>query len=279
MSRGFPIANSPDTARLWLALSTGRVEVIRYTPTGTDHRPTLVFLHEGLGSAGLWRAFPVHLAQRTRCNALLYSRFGYGGSDPAALPRPLHYMHDEAIDVLPELLEITGIRDHILVGHSDGASIALIYAARAARTGLLGVISEAAHVFCEGKTVSAITQVRQDFIAGGLRTALARHHGDNTDMAFSGWCDAWLDPAFRAWDIRTDLRSIRVPVLAIQGADDAFGTQLQLDAIRQQAGAGAEVLVLDRCGHAPHRERTELTLEAMGRFVDALLARRAKPAR
>jgi len=180
-------------------------------------------------------------------------------------------MHDEAIDVLPELLDAAGIEEHVLDGHSDGASIALIHAARAARPGLLGVISEAAHVFCEMKTVAAIERARTDFVSGGLRTALVRHHGDNTDTAFLGWCDAWLDPAFRMWDIRADLPSIRVPVLAIQGADDEYGTQLQLDAIRQRAGAGADVHVVADCGHAPHRDQPQATLSLMATFIDTIV--------
>jgi pimeloyl-ACP methyl ester carboxylesterase len=245
--------------------------VIRHTADSL-RRPTLIFLHEGLGSAAQWRDFPARLAQQTRCNALAYSRFGYGRSDSIVLPRPLHYMHDEAVGVLPELLDAEGIGSHILVGHSDGASIALIHAARSARPGLLGVISEAAHVFCEDKTVAAIAGARREFVAGDLRPALARHHGNNTDAAFFGWCDAWLDPAFRAWDIRPELPGIRVPVLAIQGTDDAYGTQSQLDAIRQQTGSGATVVVFAECGHAPHRDRPDATLGAMAAFIGRLVA-------
>ena len=230
-----------------------------------------MFLHEGLGSAAQWRDFPARLAQRTGCSALIYSRFGYGQSGSIDLPRPLHYMHDEAVGVLPELLGAAGVESHILVGHSDGASIALIHAARSARPGLLGVICEAAHVFCEDETVAAIARAREAFVAGDLRTALVRHHGNNTDTAFFGWCDAWLDPAFRAWDIRSELPGIRVPVLALQGTDDAYGTQLQLDAIRQQAGAGATVVVLSECGHAPHRDRADTTLTAMAAFIGRLV--------
>lgn len=236
--------------------------------------PTLVFLHEGLGSISQWRDFPAQLASRTGCGALVYSRFGYGRSDPVRLPRPLHYMRDEAF-VLSELLERSATSDHVLVGHSDGGSIALLYAALAASPALRGVITEAAHVFCEAKTVAAIERARVDFTAGSLRTALVRHHGANTDNAFFGWCDAWLDPAFRNWDIRSELHSIRVPILALQGADDAYGTELQLDAICQRAGAGADTRVLPQCGHAPHRDQLETTLDAMAAFVAGLLAPRA----
>lgn len=251
-------------------LHDGRVE-IEHLPAARANHPTLIFLHEGLGSISQWRDFPAQLALRTGCGALIYSRFGYGGSDPARLPRPLHYMRDEAF-VLSELLERTGISDHILVGHSDGGTIALLNAACAAQPGLLGVITEAAHVFCEAKTVAAIERARFDFTTGSLRTALVRHHGANTDNAFFGWCDAWLDPAFRNWDIRPELRAIAVPVLALQGADDAYGTELQLDVIRQQAGAGADVRVLPQCGHSPHREQPEPTLDAMTAFVVAIVS-------
>jgi len=263
------VTNDIDTARATLELRDGRVEVVRSAPRHANARaPTLIFLHEGLGSAGLWRDFPQRLADRTGCPALAYSRFGYGGSDPVALPRPLDYMQREALDVLPELIERAGVGGHLLIGHSDGASIALIYAARAAAPGLHGVVSEAAHVFCEGVTVAAIERARADFLSGRLRDALARHHGANTDVAFFGWCDAWLDPDFGAWDIRADLASIRVPVLALQGDDDPYGTIAQLDAIRQRLGTAAQIRVIDRCGHAPHRDQPAAVLAAMATFVE-----------
>ncbi len=267
------MSNDSNTARSFINLRAGRVEIERLT-AARPHRPTLVFLHEGLGSLGHWRDFPAQLAQRTGCGALIYSRFGYGGSDPVSLPRPLHYMHDEAL-VLSELLESSGVADHVLVGHSDGASIALIHAAHTLHPGLLGVITEAAHVFCEAKTVAAIERARVDFVTGGLRTALVRHHGANTDVAFFGWCNAWLDPGFREWDIRDELPSICVPILALQGADDAYGTELQLDAIHQRAGAGADVRILPECGHAPHRDQRQLAIDAMTVFIDSAVGRRA----
>ena len=262
------MTNDIDTARTMLELRDGRVEVLRASPPRENARaPTLIFLHEGLGSAGLWRDFPQRLVARTGCAALAYSRFSYGGSDPISLPRPLDYMHREALDVLPQIVERAGIGDHVLIGHSDGASIALIYAALAHATGLRGVVSEAAHVFCEAVTVAAIERARADFTSGRLRAALARHHGANTDGAFFGWCGAWLDPRFRGWDIRADLASIRVPVLALQGDDDPYGTTLQLDAIRQRLGTAAQLELVARCGHAPHRDRPDVVLEAMARFV------------
>ena len=267
--------NDIVAAREMLALRGGRVETVRLAPARRSSSrepsadgPTLIFLHEGLGSAGLWHDFPARLVARTGWPALLYSRFGYGASDPVSLPRPLDYMQREALDVLPELVERTGIGDHILIGHSDGASIALIYAALAAAPRLRGVASEAAHVFCEPVTVAAIERAQADFRSGRLRDALARHHGANTDVAFNGWCDAWLDPGFRAWDIRHDLASIRVPVLALQGDEDPYGTALQLDAIRQRIGPGAQIRVVERCGHAPHRDQDAVVADAIAAFIE-----------
>jgi len=260
------MTNDIDTAHAMVELRDGSVEVVRVSPPSA-RGPTLIFLHEGLGSAGLWRDFPQRLVARTGCPAVAYSRFGYGGSGPIALPRPLDYMQREALDVLPEFVERAGVGEHVLIGHSDGASIALIYAARANAPGLRAVVSEAAHVFCEDVTVAAIERARKLFVAGRLRDALARHHGANTDIAFFGWCDAWLDPGFRAWDIRADLASIRAPVLALQGDDDPYGTALQLDAIRQRLGTAAQIEIVERCGHAPHRDRPEVVLDAMGAFI------------
>jgi pimeloyl-ACP methyl ester carboxylesterase len=257
------------TAHATLTLRCGRVELIQIEPPRADpDAPTLLFLHEGLGSAGLWRDFPGALVARTGCPAVLYSRYGYGASDAVALPRPLDYMHREALDVLPELVERAGIGEHVLIGHSDGASIALIYAARGAAAGLRGVISEAAHVHCEPVTVAAIERAKADYLSGRLRAALERHHGANVDVAFFGWCDAWLDPDFRAWDIRAELASIRVPVLALQGDDDPYGTAQQLDAIRQRIGTAAQIRLVQRCGHAPHRDQPALVLDAMASFVE-----------
>jgi pimeloyl-ACP methyl ester carboxylesterase len=270
--------NSIDTARSSVRLRGGEVEVVRLSPPERRDGPTLVFLHEGLGSADLWRDFPARMVERTGCPALLYSRFGYGRSDAITLPRPLHYMHDEALDVLPELLERASIADHILIGHSDGATIALINAARAPAPSLLGVVSEASHVFCEPITVASIERARIDFVQGRLRDALLKHHGDNTDGAFFGWCDAWLDPGFRAWDIRAELAAIQVPVFALQGSDDEYGSHAQLEAIAQRIPSGARIRTFERCGHAPHRDQPHLTLDAMASFVEDI-RRASRPAR
>ena len=234
--------------------------------------PTLVLLHEGLGCVALWRDFPARLAAATGCGVLAYSRLGYGGSDPCPLPRPLTYMHDEALEVLPRVLEVTGIRDAVLVGHSDGGSIALIHAGGHATPALRGVVTFAAHVFCEELSVTSIDAARRAYAQGDLRAKLARYH-DHVDCAFLGWNGAWLDPEFMHWNLEAFLPAIGVPVLAIQGRDDEYGTAAQVEAI--VSGCGAESLFLDDCGHSPQRDREVATLEAVAGFARRALDRSA----
>lgn len=234
-----------------------------------DRAPTLVFLHEGLGSASMWRDFPARLAAATGCGALVYSRRGYGRSDPIERPRPVTFMHDEADRVLPAVLDAAGVADAILVGHSDGASIALLYAGRGGDR-LRGVIVEAPHVFVEDVTVASIAEIKEIFRTTDLREKLARHHGDNVDGAFWGWNDAWLDPDFRAWNIEDCLPGIAVPLLVVQGEDDQYGTAAQVEAVARRAGGPCEIVMLPACGHSPHREQAEATLAAMTRFVAGL---------
>ncbi|MCZ7678331.1 MAG: alpha/beta hydrolase [Sandaracinaceae bacterium] len=238
----------------------------------SDAGPTLVFLHEGLGSVSAWRDFPAAVARATSCPALVYSRAGYGRSDPVALPRPLTYMHDEAREVLPELLDATGVDDAVLIGHSDGGSIALMYAASShGRARVRGLVLEAPHVFCEDRSVEAIARARDEYLHGGLRERLARHHAD-VDVAFWGWNRAWLDPDFREWNIESFLPEVRAPALVIQSDDDPYGTLRQVDAIEARSGGPVERLVLDRCGHSPHRDRPDEVLAAVARFVRTLSA-------
>jgi pimeloyl-ACP methyl ester carboxylesterase len=228
---------------------------------------TLVFLHEGLGSVSMWRDFPARLAEATGLGALVYNRAGYGGSDAVPLPRPLRFMHDEALLVLPEVLEAAGVREAILVGHSDGGSIALIHAGSGQGTRVRALILEAPHVFCEEVSVRSIAAAGERYRQGDLRRALERHHGANVDVAFWGWNRAWLDPAFRAWNIEEYLPGVRVPVLVIQGDRDEYGTLKQLDAIAAGCRGPVERLVLPDCGHSPHREQPETTLAAMASFL------------
>ena len=234
-----------------------------------DEAPTLVFLHEGLGSTSLWRDFPDRLAVETGCGALIYSRVGYGKSDPVPLPRPVRFMHDEAV-VLPRVLAAAGIRDHVLIGHSDGASISLIHAGSDPAPGLRGLILEAPHVFTEPHGLASIARMKEIYRDTDLRERLARHHGANVDVAFRGWNDVWLDPAFEAWNIEEYLPAIRVPVLILQGDDDEYGTWAQVEAIERQSGGPVESIAIPRCGHSPHREQPDVTLQAMREFVRRL---------
>jgi pimeloyl-ACP methyl ester carboxylesterase len=226
--------------------------------------PTLVFLHEGLGSLALWRDFPAKVARAAGCRALVYSRYGYGQSDPITGPRGVRFMHDEALLALPELLDQLEVVKPVLFGHSDGASIALIHAGSGCRP-VAGVIAMAPHVFVEDVTVRSIEVARRTYQTTDLRDKLRRYHAD-PDSAFWGWNDAWLDPEFRGWNIEEFLPSITVPVLAIQGADDEYGTMAQVDGIARLA-ADVETLRLDRCGHSPHRDRAEAVIEAAERFL------------
>ncbi len=256
-----------------LRIGDARLEVARYGEAA-PRRPTLVFLHEGLGSVSLWRDFPAALAAATGCPALAYSRQGYGRSDPVPLPRPLSFMHDEARGALPALLASSGAEEVILIGHSDGASIAIIYAGeQAGRPGqprLRGLVLEAPHVFVEPVCVAAIAAIRETYRSGELRARLARHHGANVDCAFYGWADSWLAPDFLAWNLEEFLPRIAVPALVIQGADDEYGTLAQVERIAAQLGAPAERLVLPQCGHSPHRDQREAVLAAMTDFVRRL---------
>jgi pimeloyl-ACP methyl ester carboxylesterase len=234
---------------------------------GEAKRPALVFLHEGLGSMGLWRDFPDRLAARLGTRALIYSRFGYGQSDGLETNRAPSFMHGEALDVLPALLSRLGIERPLLVGHSDGASIALIHAAVHPARGLALM---APHVFVEPVTVASIARIREAYRTTDLRERLARHHA-HVDDAFLGWADTWLLPHFLAWSIEGLVPRIAAPMLLIQGRDDEYGTLAQLDRIEALAVAPTSRLVLDDCGHSPHRDQKRTVLEAIAAFAQPLL--------
>ncbi len=242
----------------------------RWIGPGPETAPTLVFLHEGLGSVSMWKDFPDRLAERTGLGALVYSRAGYGKSAPAPLPKSVRFMHDEA-EVLREVLTQTKIRECILVGHSDGASIALIYAGSRPAAGLKGLILEAPHVFPELHGLASITEIGELYRTTDLRDRLARHHGANVDIAFRGWHEVWLHPEFRAWNIEEVLPRITVPILILQGEDDEYGTWEQVEAIERQAGGPVEAVGLAVCGHSPHREQPERALKAMTEFSGRLV--------
>nr|MDQ2725039.1 alpha/beta hydrolase [Actinomycetota bacterium] len=229
---------------------------------GADDRAPVVLLHEGLGCVTLWRDFPFLVAEATGRRVLAYSRYGYGASGPIALPRPARFMHAEAVDVLPDLARALGLPPVILVGHSDGASIALI-AAAAHTVDVVGIGVLAPHVFVEDKTVGAIEAIRRDYLGDdGLRRRLGRYHRD-PDMAFWGWNDVWLADAFRSWDITAMLESVDVPVTAVQGLDDPYGSTAHVDAIEARVRGPYRGVILESAGHAPHLEDTAGTLEAL----------------
>ena len=237
---------------------------IAWVGAAESNHPTVVFLHEGLGSVSLWRDFPQRFCLAHGLRGLVYSRYGYGRSTARPLDEPLphDFMHRQAWEVLPALLAQLGVERPWLFGHSDGASIALLHAAREP---VSGVIVMAPHILVEEIGVASIRQAREAYMNGPLRERLARHH-DDVDSAFWGWNDVWLDPAFRSWDIREEVARITAPLLAIQGEGDEYGT------LEQVLGIGrllpqAEVLVLPDCGHSPHRDQGARIIDEAGRFL------------
>jgi pimeloyl-ACP methyl ester carboxylesterase len=232
--------------------------------------PTIVMLHEGLGSAGLWGDFPDKLAGATGAGVMVYSRAGYGASTPVQLPRPLDYMHVEALEILPKLLEGIGFRRGLLLGHSDGASIAAIYAGGVQDHRVRGVAMIAPHFVVEDISVTSIAQIKRAFETTDLRARLKRWH-DDVDNAFYGWNDAWLDPKFRNWDISEYLAYIRVPVAILQGADDQYGTIRQIEIAREECYCPVDVTIIPGAGHSPHREAPGATLDAISEFAKRIL--------
>jgi pimeloyl-ACP methyl ester carboxylesterase len=233
--------------------------------------PTIVMLHEGLGSVALWGEFPEQLQAATGAGVFVYSRAGYGASTPARLPRPLDYMQAEALDVLPKLLEAIGFRRGILVGHSDGASIAAVYAGGVADHRVRAVVLIAPHFIVEDISVASIAEIKTAYETTNLRAKLARWHKD-VDNAFYGWNGAWLDPKFHAWDISDYLAYIRVPVAVIQGVDDQYGTIRQAEIAEEECYCPVDVTMIEGAGHSPHREAPEATLGVISEFANAVFA-------
>ena len=231
-----------------------------------DEAPTLVLLHEGLGCVGLWNDFPAKLQKATGCGVFVYSRAGYGQSGPVPLPRPLSYMHDEARETLPKLLEAIGFQHGLLIGHSDGASIAAIFAGSHQDHRVGGLVLIAPHFFTEDPGIASIEEARVAYETGDLRPRLARWHAD-VDNAFRGWNGAWLDPDFRKWDITEFLAYIRVPILIVQGEDDQYGTVKQIEMAQQECYCPVEVALLPGARHSPQRDQPEATLKAILEFV------------
>ncbi|WP_430795454.1 alpha/beta fold hydrolase [Achromobacter spanius] len=235
--------------------------------------PLLVFLHEGLGSVSMWKDFPQRACLAAGCRGLVYSRYGYGRSTPRPLREqwPVDFMHGEAREVLPALfkaLDVDALADKpVLFGHSDGGSIALLYAAMHPDA-VAGVVAAAPHIFVEDVSVANIGQARQAYVESDLRARLGRHHQD-VDSAFWGWNDIWLKPEFRRWNIEDYLSRIACPVLAMQGVDDEYGTLEQVRGIRRRA-PHAELLEIAECGHSPHRDQPATVVQAVAGFVGAL---------
>jgi len=247
-----------------------RLEAVAYGPP-PDQALTIVLLHEGLGCLALWRDFPQALAAATGWGVFAYSRAGYGLSDPVDLPRPLDYMHIEALEILPKLLDEIGFRRGLLLGHSDGASIAAIYAGGVQDHRIRGVAMIAPHFVVEDIGLAAIARIRKDYETSDLRSRLSRWHGD-ADNAFYGWNDAWLDPKFRSWDISEYLAYIRVPVAILQGAGDQYGTIRQIEIAREECYCPVDVTIIPGAGHSPHREAPGATLDAISEFATRILS-------
>jgi pimeloyl-ACP methyl ester carboxylesterase len=253
----------------FLTIGAADLEYRMIGPQPAD-APTIVMLHEGLGSAALWGDFPEKLQAATGAGVFAYSRSGYGASTPAKLPRPLDYMHIEARDVLPKVLDAIGFRRGLLLGHSDGASIAAIYAGSHQDHRVEGVALIAPHFIVEDVSVASITEIKTAYETTNLKEKLARWHKD-VDNAFYGWNGAWLDPKFRNWDISEFLAYIRVPIAILQGADDVYGTLRQIEIAQEECYCPVDVTVIPGAGHQPHREAPGPTLAAITEFANAVL--------
>ena len=252
-----------------LRIGTSDLEYRMIGPAA-DNAPTIVMLHEGLGSVALWGDFPDRLQAATGAGVFVYSRAGYGASTPVELPRPLDYMHIEALEILPELLDEIGFRRGLLLGHSDGASIAAIYAGGVQDHRIRGVAMIAPHFVVEDISVRSIAEIKQAYETTNLRSKLERWHRD-VDNAFYGWNAAWLDPKFRDWDISEYLAYIRVPVAIVQGAEDEYGTIRQIEIAQEECYCPVDVTIVPGAGHSPHREAPEATLNAISEFAGRIL--------
>lgn len=249
--------------RTFVEVAGGTIEVEVYD--GPPDASTLVFLHEGLGSIDLWRGFATDVRRFAgEHTTVLYSRHGHGRSAPAVVPRPVDYMHHEADVVLPEMLSALGIERPVLVGHSDGASIALLFAGAGHQVAALVCI--APHVFVEPASIAGIDEARTVFESTDMAERMRRYHADPA-ATFFGWNDVWRSPEFLAWNIEDRLPGIHAPMLIIQGTGDQYGTVAQVDAIESGSSGRCKRLVIDGAGHAPHLEHREMVAQAIGKFV------------
>lgn len=259
----------------WTATPKARLEIdgkrLEYACHGPapDKAPTIVMLHEGLGCVALWRDFPKKVAEATGMGVFVYSRAGYGQSDPVDLPRPLDFMTHEATQVLPKVLDAIGAQKVILFGHSDGATIAAIHAGSVEDFRVRGLIVMAPHFFTESMGLKAIAEAKAAYESGELKEKLARYHRD-VDVAFHGWNGVWLDPDFKAWNVADVIDYIRVPILAIQGRDDQYGTLAQVQEIEGRSYAPVDMVVIDGCKHAPHLEAGDRVLAEVAEYCARL---------
>ncbi len=234
-------------------------------------KPVLVLLHEGLGCIAMWRDFPARLAELTGCTVFVYSRQGYGGSDPFDQDLAVDFMHREGRIVLPAVLDAAGIDQAILMGHSDGASIAIIHTGEQFDDRIMGLVLLAPHLFVEPETLHGIRLAKAAYEQEGLADRLKRYHLEHTDDTFKRWCGIWLDPRFESWNIEASVPGINVPLLAIMGEDDQYGTLAQINVLADLLPTQTEKAVFEACGHSPHLERPDATLARINLFIKQLL--------
>lgn len=246
------------------------LEWASFGPAPKGDAPVIVLLHEGLGCLALWRDFPEKLTAATGLPVFVYSRAGYGQSDAADLPRPLDYMTREAIDALPDVLNAIGARHYLLMGHSDGATIAAAYAGGVEDFRVRGLILMAPHFFTEPMGLTAIAEAKVAFDSGDMREKMAKYHAD-PEATFRGWNDAWLDPGFKEWNVAEVIDYLRIPTLAIQGNDDQYGTRAQIDEVETRSYAPVDVVMLDDCRHAPQFDQPQAVLDAVSEFCARLV--------
>lgn len=257
-----------NTGTQMLRLPVGALECQAWGPSPSE-APTIVLLHEGLGSTALWRDFPEQLSQATGAGVFAYSRLGYGQSDAARLPRPVDYMTREAVEVLPQVLDAVGFQRGMLLGHSDGATIAAIYSGSVSDQRVRGLALIAPHFFTEPSGLAEIARAKQTFETSDMKDRMARYHRD-PEATFRGWNDVWLNPDFAAWNVGDSIDHWRIPVLGIQGAEDEYGTLAQLEEIEGRIYAPFEKVVLENCRHAPHLDQPQATLAAVREFYARL---------
>ncbi|MFZ1813684.1 MAG: alpha/beta hydrolase [Rhizobiaceae bacterium] len=252
----------------WLEVSGKRLEAVCHGAPPSE-APTVVLLHEGLGCVGLWKDFPQRLAAATGFGVFAWSRAGYGNSAPADLPRAIDYMSVEATECLPQVLDAIGFRRGVLFGHSDGASIAAIHTGSIEDFRVRGLILVAPHFFTEPEGLASIAMAKDAYDNGSLREKLAKYHR-HVDNCFRGWNDAWLNPDFSDWNIAEVIDYFRVPVLAVQGKDDQYGTLAQIHEIEKRIYSPVDVEILAQCKHSPHIEQPERLLEIVADFTARL---------